>query len=208
MTDLNDLHTQVRTHYVNMFEAALAELREKGHTLIVEPPMVDADGQLAREGALNLGARYDLALVEGEGATPSAFSPSKMLNFSAEAFHGAGLNIVIAPFQWDNVRIAIEGEPKTIAAALAEWFEGAISAPNDIKEDGIQRAAHFLSDPEVEGRTSIVQADFGTVDAHIVMALFDALRLAGANRVEFGLPDSEEEGGYEDSGDEEDSHEE
>ena len=57
-----------------------------------------------------------------------------------------------------------------------------------MKEDGIQRAAHFLSDPEVDGRTSLVQADFGTVDVHIVMALFDQLRLAGASRVELGLP--------------------
>lgn len=190
MTDLNDLLTHVRNHYVDMFEAALDELREKGHTLIIEPPVVDEAGQLVREGALNLGARYDLALVEGEGATPSAFSPSKMLNFTAEAFHGAGLDIVIAPFQWDNVRIAIDGEPKTIAVALTEWFEGALSAPSDIEEGGIQRAAHFLSDPDVEGRTSIVQADFGTVEVHIVMALFDTLRLAGASRVEFGLPDS------------------
>lgn len=203
MTDLVDLLTHVRNHYVDMFEAALEEMRGKGHTLIVEPPMVNDAGELMREGALNLGARYDLALVEGEGATPSAFSPSKMLNFTAEAFHGAGLDIVIAPFQWDNVRIAIDGEPKTIAVALGEWFEGAIAAPNDIAEGGIQRAAHFMSDPDVEGSTSIVQADFGTVEPHIVMALFDQLRLAGASRVEFGLPDS-----YEEESPESGSHEE
>ena len=189
MTDLADLLASVRTHYVDMFEAALAEMREKGHTLIIEPPMVDAEGALAREGELNLGARYDLAMVEGDGATPSMFSPSKMLTFTAEAFHGAGLDIVVAPFQWDNARIAIDGEPKAVAMALAEWFEGALAAPDDISEDGIQRAAHFLSDPVVEGRTSLVQADLGTVDVHIVMALFDALRLAGASRVELGLPD-------------------
>ena len=93
MTDLADLLTSVRTHYVDMFEAALAELREKGHTIIIEPPMVDAQGALAREGELNLGARYDLATVEGEGAKPSMFSPSRMLDFEPEAFHGAGLDI-------------------------------------------------------------------------------------------------------------------
>jgi hypothetical protein len=190
MTDLSELLTSIRKHYVDMFEAALAELREKGHRLIIEPPMVDEAGQLAREGELNLGSRYDLALVEGEGATPSMFSPSRMLQFEPEAFHGAGLNIIVAPFQWDNVRLAIEGEPKAVASALAEWFDAALAAPDDVTEDSIQRAAHFLSDPEVEGRTSIVQADLGTVDVHIVMALFDQLRLAGANRVELGLPDS------------------
>lgn len=189
MTDLAELLTHVRDHYVDMFENALAELREKGHTLIIEPPMVDEAGSLARDGELNLGARYDLALVEGEGATPSTFSPSRMMNFEAEAFHGAGLDIVVAPFQWDNARIAIDGEPKAVAAALAEWFDGALAAPDEVKQDEIQRAAHFLSDPEVDGRTSIVQADFGTVEVHIVMALFDQLRLAGASRVELSLPD-------------------
>jgi hypothetical protein len=189
MADLVKMLTQVRDHYVDMFEAALQELREKGHTLIIEPPMVNEAGQLAREGALNLGARHDLALLEGDSATPSMFSPSRMLRFEPESFHGAGLNIVIAPFQWDNVRIAIDGDPAAIAAALAEWFENAIGAPDGVKHDEIQRAAHFLSDPVVEGRTSLVQADFGTADVHVVMALFDTLRLAGAYRVEFGLPD-------------------
>jgi hypothetical protein len=189
MADLVKMLTQVRDHYVDMFEAALQELREKGHTLIIEPPMVNESGQLAREGALNLGARHDLALLEGDSATPSMFSPSRMLRFEPESFHGAGLNIVIAPFQWDNVRIAIDGDPAAIAAALAEWFENAIGAPDGVKHDEIQRAAHFLSDPVVEGRTSLVQADFGTADVHVVMALFDTLRLAGAYRVEFGLPD-------------------
>ena len=189
MADLVKMLTQVRDHYVDMFEAALQELREKGHTLIIEPPMVNAEGELAREGALNLGARHDLALLEGDSATPSMFSPSRMLRFEPESFHGAGLNIVIAPFQWDNVRIAIDGDPAAIAAALAEWFENAIGAPDGVKHDEIQRAAHFLSDPVVEGRTSLVQADFGTADVHVVMALFDTLRLAGAYRVEFGLPD-------------------
>lgn len=190
MTDLAELLASVRTHYVDMFEAALTELREKGHTLIIEPPIVDEAGGLAREGELNLGARYDLAMVEGEGATPSMFSPSRMLNFQPEAFHGAGLDIMVAPFQWDNVRIAIEGEPAAIAAALAEWFDGALAAPDDVGQDEIQRAAHFLSDPVVEGLTSLVQADLGTVDVHVVMALLDHVRLAGATRVELGLPDS------------------
>ena len=45
MTDLNDLLTHVRNHYVDMFEASLAEMREKGYTLIIEPPVVDDAGE-------------------------------------------------------------------------------------------------------------------------------------------------------------------
>jgi hypothetical protein len=35
-----------------------------------------------------------------------------------------------------------------------------------------------------------VQADLGTVDVDLMIYLIDQLRLAGASRVELGLPDS------------------
>ena len=190
MDDLQQLLTNVRTHYVDQFANALAELRGKGHKLIIEPPMVDEAGGLAREGALNLGSRYDLAIEENDAATPSMFQPGKMLRFEPVAFHGAGLNIVVTPFQWDNVRIAIDGDAAIIARVLSAWFENALCAPEGVAEDGLQHAAHFLSDPVVEGATSIVVADLGTLDADIVVFLIDQLRLAGASRVELGLPDS------------------
>jgi len=188
--DLQKLLTNVRAHYVDMFENALKELREKGHRLIIEPPMVDEAGDLAREGVLNVGSRYDLAIEENGAATPSMFQPSKMLKFEPAAFHGGGLNIVVSPFQWGDVRIAIDGDAATVAAVLAEWFENAICAPEGTPEDGLQHAAHFISDPVVDGATSIVQADLGTVDVDLVIYLIDQLRLAGASRVELGLPDS------------------
>ena len=126
MDDLQQLLTNVRTHYVDQFANALAELRGKGHKLIIEPPMVDEAGGLAREGALNLGSRYDLAIEENDAATPSMFQPGKMLRFEPVAFHGAGLNIVVTPFQWDNVRIAIDGDAAIIARVLSAWFENAL----------------------------------------------------------------------------------
>jgi len=111
-----------------------------------------------------------------------------MLEFEPIAFQGGGLHIVIAPFSWDGARIAIDGDPPAIAAALAGWFDNAIGAPEGIDEDGLQHAAHFLSDPVVEGATSIVQADLGTADVDVVIDLLDRIRLAGATRVEFSLP--------------------
>ena len=188
MSDLHDLLSDIRAHHVDLFEKAIAELRGQGHTLIIEPPMLNEAGELAREGVLNLGARYDLAVVEGESASPSMFSPGRMLEFEPIAFQGGGLHIVIAPFSWDGARIAIDGDPPAIAAALAGWFDNAIGAPEGIDEDGLQHAAHFLSDPVVEGATSIVQADLGTADVDVVIDLLDRIRLAGATRVEFSLP--------------------
>jgi len=189
VTELVDLLSAIRTHYVGMFEAALEELRGKGHRLIIEPPMLNEAGQLAREGELNLGARYDLAIAEGDMATPSMFSPSRMLEFEPASFEGGGLSIVLAPFQWDNVRMAIDGDPAAIAGALGEWFEQALAAPDDVTEDGLQRAAHFLSDPVVEGGASLVMADLGTLDVHVLIELFDRLRDAGVSRIELGLAD-------------------
>lgn len=194
MTDLVDLLTAIRTHYVGMYEAALEELRQKGHRLIIEPPMLNEAGELAREGALNLGARYDLAIQEGENATPSMFSPSRMLQFEPASFEGGGLSIVLAPFQWDNVRMAIDGDPAAIAGALTDWFEQAIAAPDSVKEDGLQLAAHFLSDPVVAGGASLVMADLGTVEVHVLIELFDRLRDAGVSRIELGLADAGPQG--------------
>ena len=188
MSDLFDLLTSVRSHYVDQFEKALEELRTGGHKVIIEPPMLNEAGELAREGALELAARFDLAVQDGDNASPSMFSPAKMLEFEAVAFEGGGLSIVIAPFSWDAVQLAIDGEPVAIATALAEWFENAVSAPEGVAEDAIQHAAHFLSDAVIAGGTSMAQADLGTVDVDVVVDLFDRLRFAGASRVELGLP--------------------
>lgn len=171
-----------------MFEAALEELRQKGHSLIVEPPMLNAAGELAREGALNLGARYDLAIIDGENATPSMFSPSRMLQFEPTSFAGGGLSILLSPFRWDNARITIDGDPAAIASVLAEWFEQAIAAPEGVTGNGLQRVAHSLSGPLAEGGASQVVADLGTLDVHILVELFDRLREIGVSRVELGLP--------------------
>jgi hypothetical protein len=188
VSDLYDLLSDIRSHHVDLFEKALGELREQGRTLIIEPPVLTDAGELAREGALNLGARYDLAIQEGESATPSMFQSGRMLDFQPIAFEGGGLSIVIAPFPWDGVRLAIDGDALAISAALAGWFENAIGAPEGVEEDGIQHAAHFLSDPVIEGATSLVQADLGTADVDVLIDLFDRLRLAGATRVELSLP--------------------
>jgi len=185
--DLNRILTSVRAHYVDMFEKALAELREKGHRLIIEPPMVDEAGELAREGVFNVGSRYDLAIEENGAATPSMFQPNKILKFEPVTLHGGGLNIMIGPFRWDGVQIAIDGDPAKVSAVLAEWFENALCAPEGVAEDGLQHAAHFMSDPVVQDHTTVVQADLGTVDVDLVIYLIDQLRLAGASRVEVGL---------------------
>lgn len=188
MSDLFELLTSIRSNYVDQFEKALEELRAGGHSLIIEPPMLNEAGELAREGALELAARFDLAVQDGDSASPSMFSPGKMLEFEAMAFQGGGLSIEISPFSWDAVRLAIDGDAVAIATALAEWFENAVSAPEGVAEAAIQHAAHFLSDPVIDDGLSVVQADLGTVDVDVVVDLFDRLRLAGASRVELGLP--------------------
>jgi hypothetical protein len=188
VSQLFELLSDVREHYVTLFELALQELREKGNTVLVEPPMLNAAGELAREGALNLPARYDLAVQEGDTASPSMFSPGRMLDFEPMEFQGGGLTLVIRPFSWDGVRIAIDGDPKAVAGALANWFDNAVASPEGVDIDGVQHAAHFLSDPVVEGAASVVQADLGTADVDVLVDLFDRVRLAGATRVELSLP--------------------
>lgn len=190
MSDLFDLLSSIRSHYVDQFQNALEELREGGHVVIIEPPVLNEAGELAREGALELASRYDLAVQDGDSASPSMFSPGKMLEFQPVGFEGGGLSIAISPFSWDGVQLSIAGEQVAVATALAEWFENAVSAPEGVAEDAIQHAAHFLSDPVVVEGKSVAQADLGTVDVDVVVDLFDRLRFAGATRVELSLPRS------------------
>lgn len=190
MSDLFDLLSSIRSHYVDQFQNALQELREGGHVVIIEPPVLNEAGELAREGALELASRFDLAVQDGDSASPSMFSPGKMLEFQPVGFVGGGLSIAISPFSWDGVQLSIVGDPVAVATALAEWFENAVSAPEGVAEDAIQHAAHFLSDPVVAEGMSVAQADLGTVDVDVVVDLFDRLRHAGASRVELGLPRS------------------
>jgi hypothetical protein len=186
VSELFDLLAAVRSFYVDQFEAALDELRAQGKVVLVEPPMIDERGELAREGASGRSARHDLAILEGEVATPSMFSPGRMLEFEPIGFAGGGLEILIAPFSWDAAHLVIEGEPGAVSAALAQWFDNAIGAPEGVDENGLQHAAHFLSDPAVDGSATRVQADLGTADVDILVDLFDRLRRAGATRVEVG----------------------
>ena len=52
--------------------------------------MLNDAGELAREGVLNLGGRYDLAVQDGDSASPSMFSPGRMLEFEPSPSKAAG----------------------------------------------------------------------------------------------------------------------
>lgn len=189
MSDLVELLTAIRSHYLGIFDEALDALRAEGRTFVVEPALLDAQGDVVREGALDTGARCDvLVMVDGK-PTPTTLSADRMLQFEPASFTGGGLTVVISPFTWDNARIAIDCEPQAAAKVLADWFEEAFSERDGADDQSLLGVAHEISDPVVEGATSIVLIDFGSLDTAVVIDLFDRLGAVGASRVELSLPE-------------------
>ena len=99
------------------------------------------------------------------------------------------LRFILSPFTWDNARIAIDCEAQAAAKVLADWFEEAFSERGGADNQSLLGVAHEISDPLVEGATSIALIDFGSVDIALVIDLFDRLGAAGASRVELSLPE-------------------
>jgi hypothetical protein len=91
--DLQKLLTNVRAHYVDMFEAALQELREKRpyDSSSSRPWWTRRATWRARARSISA-SRYDLA-HRGERRQRHAqhvLSPASMLKFEPESFHGGG----------------------------------------------------------------------------------------------------------------------
>ncbi len=189
MSDLVELLTAIRSHYLGLFCEALDALRAEKRTFIVEPALLDAQGDVVREGLLDTGARCDVLVMVGDTLTPTTLSADRMLQFEPASFTGADLTVVISPFTWDNARIAIDCEAQAAAKVLADWFEEAFSERGSANNQSLLGVAHEISDPLVEGATSIALIDFGSVDIALVIDLFDRLGAAGASRVELSLPE-------------------
>ena len=189
MSDLVELLSAIRSHYLGIFGEALDALRAESRAFIVEPALLNAQGDVVREGALDTGARCDVLVMVGDTLTPTTLSADRMLQFEPASFTGAGLTVVISPFTWDNARIAVDCEAQAAAKVLADWFEEAFSERGGADNQSLLGVAHEISDPVVEGATTIAQIDLGSLDIALVIDLFDRLGAAGASRVELSLPE-------------------
>ena len=180
----------VRELYVAQVAETVAGFSEETH--VVEPVLLDAGGDVAGEGPLNLPYRADYASLE-TGRLES-FAAPREIRFDTFSFMIGGTEIVVAPFAWDYASLRVSGKWDGLATRLfADWHHRAFG--DDEPEDNIhlQNVIHVASTPEVSDTGYAFEADFGTAPASTMSDLLLALLANSPDRIEIGAPDSEGE---------------
>src|SRR5689334_17750929 len=104
MSDLAELLGAVRAHYLEHFREAIEEhVADLGQKVIPEAPLLDAAGEVVREGTLQLPYRVDLAIVrDAECVESQLVDTPTLLSFDPVEFSWeGGLRVELAAFQWN-----------------------------------------------------------------------------------------------------------
>lgn len=186
-----ELISAIRHPYVTLLaETAAAQ------ACVVEPALLDKDGDVMPEGTLNTGSRLDLVMTGEDGDDEAVrVDSSTQLAFEPFEFDIDAMRVVVAPFAWDWASLDIEGLPEDVAHEVlrdwfVRWFEEDES--NVLDDNGLLGVVHFISDPveRPEGGVS-VNVDLGSSPVEVIDDLLFRLLDAGANRVGIGQPDDE-----------------
>lgn len=180
----------VRELYVAQVAETVAGFSEDTH--VVEPVLLDAEGDVAVEGPLRLPFRADYASLE-TGQLES-FAAPREIRFEPFSFELGDTEIVVAPFAWDYAAVRVSGAWDGLAKRLfTDWHRRAFgdgAADDDID---LHNVIHVASTPEVDDGGYAFEADFGTAPASTVSDLLLALLANAPERIAIGMPKDEDE---------------
>jgi hypothetical protein len=186
---VGELLDQVRQYYLDRLIAA-AEKKARGKTssVVLEPAFRNRDGIVAVAGDLQLALRKDIAIVRnGEVKELLTVDTKGMLTFDPIAFDwGDGLRVSMGPFQWQQMPFRVPRRKAMGWQPLQDWFWRWFRQDDDGGEDGLLGVVHFLSDPEVSGKSVAFEADLGSAPVEAFEELLDAIATLGAKRCEIG----------------------
>jgi hypothetical protein len=188
---VGQLLDDIRDKYLTQFQECIAYVKENGMEAMCEAAYRDEDGALAREGTLSLPMRLDVVgVADGEAKDTIRVDSTAMLAFEPIDFEwSGGLPTLLAPFHWDGCHVRATGIRKNadwshLRGWFDRWFDGEDTRQPDA--DGLCGVIHFLSDPKQEGAATTFEVDFGSAPVEAFEELLDALRDAGATKIEIG----------------------
>ncbi len=186
LTAQMDLLDKIRRVYLDAFTGYLDKLPE-GTDFAVEAELVNAQGLLVREGLLQAGMRLDLVLFEnGQAVRNARVGSAHFAAFDPFLTSHDGIEIAMAPFTWDMVRItaATKVAPPDWLP-LRKWYE---SHFRETPETGTAfgECIHFLSDPEPVDGGFEIETDLGSARPAALLALIEALSACGMSRLSLG----------------------
>lgn len=192
MSDLGELLEAVRAHYLDRFREVIEEHEaDLSQQVLAETPLLDDDGEVVREGALQLPFRIDLAIVrDAEDTESRTVDTDSMLSFDPVEFTWEGsLKVELAAFQWNMCPLALSPAPsREQLSALTRWFERWFEEAEDA-EPPFFGCVHYLSDPEDEAGECRLALDLGSAPVRAFEELLDAVLRSGATAVRIGQRD-------------------
>ena len=190
---IGELLARVRTSYVDSFARRLASAsRAAGERLIPEVTVCQADGEVARAGALDLPRRADACVFADEVIAGLVhFDSEEMLAFEPLSLvWGDGLDVDLYPFTWDACELRFTPPEDDDLGPLVAWFrrwfdEGDERALTNEFPGGV---VHSLSEPVEDGDSWIIVVDLGSARLRAFEELLDAISAMGRPRLVVGRP--------------------
>jgi hypothetical protein len=198
VSEFAQLLDEIRRFYLDRFATVLRELEQQpGVRVVLEPPLLNAAGNVVADGPLDLAMRKDIVLLEHDQVKQSvACETESMLGFEPVRLRwNDRVDVDIEPFQWNNVRLALRpARPLTALAPIKRWFDTWFEEPESPRDPPFFGVVHFMSDPDLTERSTAFWVDFGSAPTHAVADLLDACTEASADSVFLGttLPEEQE----------------
>ncbi len=199
MSEFRQLFDQIRRYYLDRFATMLSELeQQQGVSILLEPPLLNAAGNVVADGPLDLPMRKDIVLLEHDTVKESiSVDIESTLGFEPVRLRWKDrVDVEIDSFQWNNVHLALRPAlPLTALTPIKRWFDRWFEEPESPRDPPFFGVVHFMSDPDFMESSLAFWLDLGTAPSEVVADLLDACADAGANSVFLGtsLPEDQED---------------
>ena len=185
-----ELLDSVRQHYLERFWAETSDREGEGNSVLLETASRMADGEVAREGVLDLPMRSDIVVVNDGQITDSILvDTEKMVSFSPfDLLWADKFPIRIGPFQWNYCPVVLRNTTSPNWDALARWFLFWFDEHdrNPADAHGLYGVVHYMSDPSLSEANADFVIDLGSAPVDAFEELLDAIAQAGAQSAELG----------------------
>ncbi|MBX2800462.1 MAG: hypothetical protein KTR31_22480 [Myxococcales bacterium] len=176
---MSELLERIRTLYVEQLARALAETEHAQG----EVALRHGTGEIGREGALDLGMRIDVVVVQdGEALRQFHVASSTRMQFEPVSVQYDTIQLELRPFAWDGATLQLTGQSLDLQP-LVTWFTQWFGDEDAAGEDGLKGVVHFLSDPVEEPDGLSFEVDLGSAPVQALVTLLDAAVSSGATRV-------------------------
>lgn len=179
---------RVRDLHVTNFVNALALVEGDGTAVLPEVVRRDEQGNVLRDGVLNLPSRHDFSCKSEIGHTNRDLPSLELLDFEPVDLNlNDSVRLHINPILWDKLQISFDtgDDPKRLLRLrlwFLEWF-----LPRKYEyEATISGVVHSLTGPKRDGETWHICVDMGTAPALAFTELLSALASRGVSRMTLG----------------------